>query len=105
MFSVTDLLVTPTTPYDAHGHAGPGNRVNVALTWAFNLSGHPAASVPAGFAADGTPVGLQIVADHHREDLLVRATAALQRLQPWPSPRYPSHPIGSPLSAGRAPDR
>ncbi|MGA3539005.1 amidase [Micromonosporaceae bacterium DT194] len=97
LFAFTDVLVTPTTPYEAHGHAGPGDRVNVALTWAFNLSGHPAASVPAGFAADGTPVGLQIVADYHREDLLVRATAALQLLQPWPSPRYPFHPTGSPL--------
>lgn len=86
LFAVTDVLVTPTTPYAAHGHTGPGDRMNVALTWAFNLSGHPAASVPAGFAPDGTPVGLQIVASHYREDLLVRAAAALQQLQPWPAP-------------------
>ncbi|MEU0082001.1 amidase [Micromonospora tulbaghiae] len=97
LFATTDVLVTPTTPYEAHGHAGPGDRVNVALTWAFNLSGHPAVNVPAGFAADGTPLGVQIVADHRREDLLVRAAAALERLHPWPSPRYPVHRTGSPL--------
>lgn len=86
LFSAADILVTPTTPYTAHGHAGPGKRLNVALTWAFNVSGHPAASVPAGFAPDNTPVGFQVVAQHNREDLLIRTAAALQRVQPWPSP-------------------
>lgn len=86
LFSAADILVTPTTPYTAHGHAGPGKRLNVALTWAFNVSGHPAASIPAGFAPDNTPVGFQIVAQHNREDLLMRTAAALQRIQPWPSP-------------------
>nr|WP_230416334.1 amidase [Micromonospora tarapacensis] len=87
VFRTSDVLLTPTTPYAAHGHTGPGERMNVALTWAFNLSGHPAASAPAGFASDGTPVGLQIVARHHREDLLVRVAACLQLRHPWPRPR------------------
>ncbi|MGC4808849.1 amidase family protein [Micromonospora sp. DT233] len=72
LFAAADVLLTPTTGDPAHGHAGPGERMSVALTWAFNLSGHPAASVPAGFAPDGTPVGLQLVARHHHEHLLVR---------------------------------
>lgn len=76
LFSVADVLLTPTTPNPAHGHAGPGAQISVALTWAFNLSGHPAASVPAGFAPDGTPVGLQIVARHNREHLCLRVASA-----------------------------
>ncbi|MER5212498.1 amidase [Streptomyces sp. NPDC002838] len=72
LFADAQLLLTPTTPNVPHGHEGPGDRYSTALTWAFNLSGHPAISVPAGFGPDGCPVGLQLVAPHGREDLLLR---------------------------------
>ncbi|MGW0332281.1 amidase family protein [Streptomyces sp. NPDC003011] len=72
LFAEADLLLTPTTPAPPHGHEGPGDRYSTALTWAFNLSGHPAASVPAGLGADGCPAGLQLVAPRGREDLLLR---------------------------------
>ena len=62
VFSEVDLLMCPTTPRRPHGHDGPGEHLSVALTWGFNLTGHPAVSVPAGFTDDGAPVGLQIVA-------------------------------------------
>lgn len=76
LFERVVLLLTPATPAGPHGHDGPGGRMNVALTWTFNLSGHPAVSVPAGFGPDGCPVGLQIVArpgeDHRLLTLLER---------------------------------
>ncbi|MEY9211053.1 amidase [Thermobifida halotolerans] len=84
LFATADLLLTPTTPHPPHGHDGPGPVMNTALTWAFNLSGHPAVTVPAGLDADGRPVGLQIVAAHHRDDLLVAAARALEETRPWP---------------------
>ncbi|RLK61826.1 amidase family protein [Actinokineospora cianjurensis] len=71
VFERVDLILTPTTPGGPHGHGGPGGRMSTALTWLFNLTGHPAASVPVGFAADGCPVGVQVIARGHREqDLL-----------------------------------
>ncbi|MDH6549429.1 amidase [Streptomyces sp. SAI-117] len=70
-FAGTDLLITPTTPCPPHGHEGPGDRYSTALTWAFNLSGHPALSLPAGLGPDGCPVGLQLVARHGGEALLL----------------------------------
>lgn len=73
VFGTADLLLTPTTPGPPHGHDGPGSRINTALTWAFNLSGHPAISIPAGFDSEGLPVGLQAVARHGREADLVAA--------------------------------
>ncbi|MGW1713737.1 amidase [Streptomyces sp. NPDC002156] len=75
LFSRADLLLTPTTPNPPHGHEGPGDRYSTALTWAFNLSGHPAASIPAGFGPDGCPVGLQAVARHGEEQVLLRVMA------------------------------
>jgi amidase len=71
IFAATDLLAAPTTPNPPHGHDGPGEILSVAQTWAFNLSGHPAVSVPAGLSASGTPVGLQLVARHGDEAALL----------------------------------
>ncbi|WP_190098466.1 amidase [Streptomyces griseoflavus] len=79
LFSGADLLLTPTTPTAPHGHEGPGDRYSTALTWAFNLSGHPALSLPAGFGADGCPAGLQLVAAHGREDLLLAVAREAER--------------------------
>ncbi|MFD3614981.1 amidase [Streptomyces sp. NPDC058676] len=80
LFAGTELLLTPTTPNPPHGHEGPGDRYSTALTWAFNLSGHPGVSIPAGFGADGCPVGLQLVAPHGREDLLLRTVEHIARI-------------------------
>jgi Asp-tRNA(Asn)/Glu-tRNA(Gln) amidotransferase A subunit family amidase len=75
VFGVADVLLTPTVPGTAHGHGGPGGTMNVSLTWAFNLSGHPAASVPVGVDHDGVPVGLQIVGRPGAEATVVRVGA------------------------------
>ncbi|MFI0861720.1 amidase [Streptomyces smyrnaeus] len=77
LFAEAELLATPTTPNPPHGHDGPGELMSVALTWAFNITGHPAISIPAGRTAAGQPVGLQLVAPPGREaDLLAVAAAA-----------------------------
>lgn len=81
-----DLILTPTTPNRPHPHTGPGEVRSVSLTWAINLSGHPAVSVPAGFTADGCPVGLQVIARHGEEDRLLGVAVALEGLAPWPLP-------------------
>ncbi|MET7412257.1 amidase family protein [Streptomyces rubiginosohelvolus] len=86
------LLLTPATPNRPHGHEGPGSRYSTALTWAFNLSGHPAASLPAGFTGDGCPVGLQVVASRGADlGLLAAARAVEDALPPAPTPPPPGH--------------
>ncbi len=72
-FASVDVIATPTTPNLPHGHDGPGDALSVALTWAFNLSGHPAISLPAGLARSGLPVGLQLVTRHRQEHRLLAA--------------------------------
>lgn len=79
LFARTPLLLTPTAPTAPHGHDGPGDVYSTALTWAFNVSGHPALSLPAGFGTDGCPAGLQLVAAHGREELLLAVAREAER--------------------------
>ncbi|MEV4974107.1 amidase family protein [Streptomyces scopuliridis] len=90
LFARTPLLLTPVTPNRPHGHEGPGELYSTALTWAFNLSGHPAASIPAGFTADGCPVGLQLVAARGADASLPEI--ALAAPPPAHAPRHPPAP-------------
>lgn len=78
VFGHADIIATPTTPHPPHGHDGPGQAMNVALTWAFNISGHPAISLPAGTTPNGEPVGLQLIARHHGDDVLLALAARRQ---------------------------
>ncbi|MEU1893692.1 amidase [Streptomyces pristinaespiralis] len=80
LFADAAVLLTPATPNRPHGHDGPGADVySTALTWAFNLSGHPAASIPASFTSDGCPVGLQMVAARGADVSLVEMAVAAQK--------------------------
>lgn len=98
-FDEHDLLLTPTTAATAFPiDSGPptsigGREVSPAgflpFTYPFNLTGHPAASVPAGFAPDGMPVGLQIVAPRFAEKLLLSASATYEAARPF---RFPPAP-------------
>ncbi|GIW03904.1 MAG: hypothetical protein KatS3mg059_0524 [Thermomicrobiales bacterium] len=54
-----------------------------AFTFPFNLTGNPAASVPAGWTDDGLPIGLQIVGRRWEDAVVLRASAAFEAFQPW----------------------
>jgi aspartyl-tRNA(Asn)/glutamyl-tRNA(Gln) amidotransferase subunit A len=56
----------------------PPGLVNDMQTIPFSVSGHPALSLPAGFAEDGLPIGLQIVGRAFDEATVLRVAAALE---------------------------
>jgi len=55
----------------------------IRFTRPFNLTGHPAASVPCGFTAEGLPMGLQIIGRPFDEATVLRVADAYQRLTDW----------------------
>jgi aspartyl-tRNA(Asn)/glutamyl-tRNA(Gln) amidotransferase subunit A len=76
--------IDPANEYDG------GLREWGALTFTFNMTGHPAASVPAGFVGDNLPVGLQIVGRRHDEVTVLRLAKAFEDLSgPPPCPPAP----------------
>ncbi|WP_229698634.1 amidase family protein [Wenjunlia tyrosinilytica] len=79
LFGDVDVLLTPTTPNRPHGHRGPGGAMSVAMAWVFNVSGHPAVTVPAGRTEDGCPVGLQLVGRRGEEATVFSAALAVER--------------------------
>lgn len=94
IFERFDLLLCPVLPIEAFPAKGPmpaeinGQPLKDALgavvfTYPFNLSGHPGASVRAGFTDSGLPCGLQIVAERHRDDLVLQASYAYEQARPW----------------------
>ena len=94
-----DLLLTPTTavtPFPV-GRSGPreiaGQAVSVLgwmpFTFPFNLTGQPAASVPAGVTDEGLPVGLQIIGRRNADRTVLAASAAYETACPWSERRPP----------------
>jgi aspartyl-tRNA(Asn)/glutamyl-tRNA(Gln) amidotransferase subunit A len=80
-----DAIVTPTTPFtaitvDVQDAAPPSTGAN---TFPFSLSGHPAISVPCGFAPNNLPIGMQIVAGAFEESKLLQLAYAYEQAAEW----------------------
>jgi len=86
LFHDVRLLVTPTMaavpPALALGGAGLINGTEeynwVQMTYGFNMTRSPAATVCVGLSSSGVPVGLQLVGPQHADLVVIRAAAALE---------------------------
>jgi len=58
-------------------------------TMPFNMTGHPAVSLPCGFDAEGLPIGIQLVGQFRGDVELLRVSALFEASQDllgrWPS--------------------
>lgn len=87
-----DLLVSPVLGTTAFSYEleGPssinGKSINPATDWMmtqiFNLTGHPAASLPVGLTEAGLPVGLQVAGKKFADDLILQACYAYEKVFP-----------------------
>src|SRR3954470_22126366 len=88
-----DVLLTPAAadgPYRAGVVGRWGTATYLArsaerLTWmpVWNVTGQPAAAVPAGLDADGLPVGVQLVGRAGDDALLLALAAQIEAARPW----------------------
>jgi len=107
-----DVLIAPTTPIVATvvGQAEvtiehENIDVRSALTRFtrhFNLSGHPACSIPCGFTTAGLPIGMQVVGRAFDEATVLRVADAYQRATDWHTRRPPVGAPSAPLEATSA---
>jgi aspartyl-tRNA(Asn)/glutamyl-tRNA(Gln) amidotransferase subunit A len=102
-----DLLVTPAAavlPFTVGQEVPDGWPHRRWPTWAtlsypFNLTQQPAASVPCGFTDHGLPVGVQIVGRRHADALVLRAARAYEAANPM-ADRAPPEPAGKQAGTG-----
>jgi len=95
-----DVLVTPATAAQAPAIGALQGRgalwtLNAVGGWVpyngvWNMTGQPAASVPAGFSPEGLPQAVQLVAPPGREALLLSLAAQLEAERPWAQERPPA---------------
>jgi len=92
-FGDADLILTPTVArtaprvgafrdLDARA-AFAAASVLGAFTAPFNLSGQPAASVPAGFSSAGLPIGAQLVGPRDGDVRVLQVSRQLEQALPW----------------------
>jgi Asp-tRNA(Asn)/Glu-tRNA(Gln) amidotransferase A subunit family amidase len=93
-------LLTPTVAALPVPNAGNGETLGPAsingravertigwcLTHPFNFTGHPAASVPAGLARNGLPIGLQIVGRRLMDEDVMSIMRRVEQVRPWIAP-------------------
>ncbi len=81
-FRQADLLLLPTAPGPAFAF-GKKDLVYLRNAAQWNLLGFPALSIPCGFTKDNLPIGLQLVSAPNREDQLIAAATAYQKVTDW----------------------
>jgi amidase len=96
VFDDIDVLLTPTIAHrpprvgvlDRGGPVRAALKAMPMIAYAalWNVTGNPAASVPAGIGEDGLPLACQLVGRHGDETTLLSLSAQLESARPWSMP-------------------
>ena len=92
-FKNYDILITPSTAVPAFGLgimyppkiAGKGASpvAWMSYTYPFNMTGHPAASIPCGWSSEGLPIGMQIIGKRFEDASVLQVSKAFEDIAPW----------------------
>ncbi len=106
LFERFDVLVSPTlactalpADFDAANDEVVVNGVRCGITrqsssayvYPFNLTGHPALTLPAGLARDGLPTAVQLIGPWGGDMDLLRLGSLLEQARPWAGRRPATH--------------
>ncbi len=98
VFKTCDVLITPTTachafelgklfPDEINGYKFEDDSANmvkwIPFTYPFNLTGHPAASIPCGWSKEGLPIGMQVVGKRFDEATVLQVSKCFEEIAPW----------------------
>ena len=86
-----DVLAMPTTPMKAHRNdANNDTQAMLSHGWdmlantaPFDMTGHPAISIPCAKSTNGLPVGLMLVGRHFDDATVLRVANAFERNANW----------------------
>lgn len=83
-FTQCDLIISPTAPTTAYAFDANLDPASMYLgdvyTIGVNLAGLPAISLPAGFDAQGLPIGIQLIGQHWQEEQLLSTAHIFQNV-------------------------
>lgn len=86
-FKEVDILLSPTVPTTAFKAGAKDDPLSMYLldlmTIPVNMAGLPGISIPCGFDSEGMPIGLQLVSNVLREDLLFETAHAYEQATDW----------------------
>ena len=86
-----DVLLTAVTLDTAPAFGPTGQfRFWPVQTYAFNVTGHPAISVPIGLSSQGLPMAVQVVGRYFDEAMVLRVARAIERLTGWENQALPN---------------
>lgn len=82
-FNEVDIILTPTTPTTAFRIGEKANNpmemyLSDVYTTSANLAGIPGLNIPTGLDSNGLPIGIQLLANQFREDLLINTALSLK---------------------------
>ncbi|MFB6196369.1 MAG: amidase [Haloplanus sp.] len=94
-----DVLAMPTTPMTAFEleedltrkeavNRAQGKKGRTRNTMPFDMTGHPALSMPCGRNEEGLPIGLMLVGSHFDEETVVTVADAFERSTDWTDLTY-----------------
>lgn len=93
VLSRCDVLVSPTVPFPAPrlgtstvelgGLAHEVNRVISYHTRLFNITGHPAITIPWDLDPDGLPIGVQLIGPRGEDDRVLDIAELFEQMSQW----------------------